>query len=341
MNNKLKYAALLSAVILPLSLVGCQSQSINNSTPQTATLQQTPEVRMMAHLKALQSIAQKHEGHRAVATAGGLATAQYIRDYAKQKGLTAQLIPFENSKKKVGHNVIVEIKGQSIDKAIIIGAHYDSVDQGPGINDNGSGVAVVLELMDYYAQTTPKQTMYFAFWDSEEEGIAGSKAFVDKMSAKQLQGVSAYINVDMVGTKTPTIMLVDSTKSSVDEMEQLLKQQNMKPEDYQPLIESLRAVPTHAGDTKLENYLTQFFKARSYPVRKDVSTLLASDTLPFLGKVPVASLVFFNEQMKGNVLEFAPCYHQACDTLEGIEPKSLNLAIDAIQGLVQHIQTTP
>lgn len=68
-----------------------------------------------------------------------------------------------------------------------------------------------------------------------------------------------------------------------------------------------------------------------------MSTLTTSDTLPFLGKVPVTSLILFNEQMKGDVLEFAPCYHQTCDTLEQVDQASLQLASEAVLDMLQYL----
>ncbi|WP_023269731.1 M28 family peptidase, partial [Acinetobacter gyllenbergii] len=80
----------------------------------------------------------------------------------------------------------------------------------------------------------------------------------------------------------------------------------------------------------LEETLKVFFKAKNLKIKEDVSTLTASDTAPFLGKVPVTAVILFNEQMKGDELEFAPCYHKACDTIEQVDPKSMQLAGDAV-----------
>nr|WP_227865928.1 M20/M25/M40 family metallo-hydrolase [Acinetobacter cumulans] len=295
---------------------------------------------MMEHLQALQDIAVKHAGNRAVGTAGGLASAKYIMNEAKEAGFQAQMIAFENRAKVVGQNIIVEIKGKNIDDAVIVGAHYDSVKTGPGINDNGSGTALLLELIHHYAkpQNKPNNTVYLAFWDSEEEGIGGSQAFVKNLTPSQLQHTLAYINVDMVGTKNPDIMIADVTKSSVDEMEKMLKERGMNETEYKPLLDGLRAIPVHAGDLALEKQLSGFFQQKGITVKKDVSTLTASDTAPFLGKVPVASIILFDEQLKGDVLEFAPCYHQECDSIDLVDPASLSLASEAVLHLMQSLE---
>lgn len=295
---------------------------------------------MMRHLQALQDIANKHGGNRAVGSQGGEASAKYILDQAKASGFIVQLLPFKNREGVVGNNIMVEIQGQSNKEAIIIGAHYDSVKTGPGINDNGSGVALLLELMQQYQQQgiKPKQSIYLAFWDSEEVGIGGSQHFVSKLSDAQLKGIKAYINVDMVGTKNPEILIADTDKSSLAQIEQAAKENGLAEKDYQPILDALRQIPSHPSDLALENSLKAFFKAKNLSIREDTSTLTASDTLPFLGKVPVASIILFNEQMKGNVLEFAPCYHQACDTIDKVDPKSLQLAADAVLHLIQELE---
>lgn len=340
---KFNFLAPLLLIGCSISLFGCASVQTPGISPAevhyaAVTLSST---KMMEHLQALQDIAVKHAGNRAVGTAGGLASAKYIMNEAKEAGFQAQMIAFENRAKVVGQNIIVEIKGKNIDDAVIVGAHYDSVKTGPGINDNGSGTALLLELIHHYAkpENKPNNTVYLAFWDSEEEGIGGSQAFVKSMTPSQLEHTLAYINVDMVGTKNPDIMIADATKSSVDEMEKMLKERAMKDAEFKPLLDGLRAVPVHEGDAALEQVLSKFFKQKGAAVKKDISTLTASDTAPFLGKVPVASIILFNEQMQGDVLEFAPCYHQACDTIDLIDPASLQLASEAVLNLLHYVDS--
>lgn len=291
---------------------------------------------MMTHLHAFEQIAKQHGGNRAVGTQGGLASANYILDQAKKAGFSTELQTFENREKTKGKNIIVEIPGESAQSIILLGAHYDSVKMGPGINDNASGVALLLDLMTQLSsqKVKPKHTIHLAFWDSEEVGIAGSQAYVEKLTAEQLKAIKAYINVDMVGTKDPEILIADGDKSSIDEMEKMLKERGMQEQDYKPLLDGLRSIPSHSGDLALENTLKAFFKAKNLEIKEDVATLTASDTAPFLGKVPVTSVILFNEQMKGDELEFAPCYHKACDTIEQVDPKSMQLAGDAVVHLL-------
>lgn len=322
-------------------LSGCTSFNTEKNITKVQPNQNAAasENSMMHHLQTFEEIAEQNGGNRAVGTAGGLASAQYILEQAKKAGLHAQMLPFENREKTVGQNIVIEIEGQSKDTAVIVGAHYDSVKMGPGINDNASGVAVLLALLQDYAKqkVKPKHTLYLAFWDSEEVGIAGSQAFVKSLSEKQLQGIQAYINVDMVGTKNPNIMIADGDHSSIAEMAAQFKANGLAQSDYQPILDSMSQLPKHPQDAALEERMRQYFKTNNIQIKDDVTTLTASDTLPFLGKVPVTSLILFNEQMKGDELEFAPCYHKACDTIDGVDVNSLNLALNVIQHLLSDL----
>ncbi|WP_298143866.1 M28 family peptidase [uncultured Acinetobacter sp.] len=172
-------------------------------------------------------------------------------------------------------------------------------------------------------------------------GIAGSQHFAKQLTDTQMQAILAYINVDMVGTKNPTALVLDADKSSVNDLEQQLKANGMPLNDYAAMLDGLRSIPSHQGDAHLQQVLSDFLKRKNIPIREDVSILVASDTAGFLGKVPVASIILFNEQIKGDVLEFAPCYHQACDDLSHIDPASLQLAYEAVLKLIEAAQTAP
>ena len=271
--------------LLSFSLMGCTTAQLQPAAPPQ--MLNLSSANMLQHLHALQDIAQAHANNRAIGSQGGRQTVQYIRQTIKTMGLEPAGMVFENRNTLVGKNVIVEIQGQSKDTAIIIGAHHDSVPMGPGINDNGSGVAVLLELIQHIKQQKqpPQHTLYFAFWDSEKDGIGGAKHFVKNLSAKQLEGIQAYINLDMVGTKDPTIQIADGDRSSIAEMQEMLKARGMPENDDQPVIEALGTIPQHPQDQVLEQHLRSFFKNRNIAVKDDVSTLTASDTAPFLGRV--------------------------------------------------------
>lgn len=94
------------------------------------------------------------------------------------------------------NNIEVTKKGDS-EKMIIVGAHYDSVGT-HGVDDNGSGVVVMLEnALRILDQETP-YTIRYVFFGAEEIGLFGSRAYVDKMSQKEKDNTLLMINIDSV-----------------------------------------------------------------------------------------------------------------------------------------------
>ena len=92
----------------------------------------------------------------------------------------------------------------------MLGGHLDSVLDGPGINDNGSGVATLLALAESVAaQPEPALTIRFGFWAAEEFGEFGSTAYVDALSIADRGRLKAYVNLDMVGSVGGTRQVYD------------------------------------------------------------------------------------------------------------------------------------
>jgi hypothetical protein len=122
-----------------------------------------------------------------------LRTRTYIRKELQKFGWQPQLEKFTD-----GVNIFTQRLGT--DKtagAILIAAHYDTVPASPGADDNATGVAVVLEIARLFRSVSTPKTLQLAFFDQEETGLLGSKAFVSQPAhLKNLQGV---IIMDMVG----------------------------------------------------------------------------------------------------------------------------------------------
>lgn len=83
---------------------------------------------------------------------------------------------------------------------VVLGAHLDSVAEGPGINDNASGVGAVLEVAIRLAEEGSASGLRVAFWDAGELGQLGSSAYLDSLSAGERERISAYLNLDMVAS---------------------------------------------------------------------------------------------------------------------------------------------
>ncbi|MEJ6890817.1 M20/M25/M40 family metallo-hydrolase, partial [Bradyrhizobium diazoefficiens] len=99
-------------------------------------------------------------------------------------------------------NVIAESRGGDPNKVLVVGAHLDSVVEGPGINDNGSGTAALLEvaLQMSRLEIKPRQQVRFAFWGAEESGLLGSEHYVGKLTYTALGKIFANLNFDMLGS---------------------------------------------------------------------------------------------------------------------------------------------
>ncbi len=95
-----------------------------------------------------------------------------------------------------GRNVIA--RRGSANPLAIVGAHYDSVPGSPGANDNASGTVAVLELARQLAASPLAQQVWFMFFDGEEDGLWGSRRFVEQ-NPELVRGLKAMINLDMVG----------------------------------------------------------------------------------------------------------------------------------------------
>jgi len=81
----------------------------------------------------------------------------------------------------------------------VVGAHYDSVEAGPGANDNASGVGVLLETARVLAASGDDEGVCFVAFGAEEVGLFGSRSFVDGLNADERAALRGMVNVDMVG----------------------------------------------------------------------------------------------------------------------------------------------
>ena len=100
-------------------------------------------------------------------------------------------------------NVIAETAGGRGDRVAMAGGHLDSVPAGPGINDNGSGTAALLEMADALGGRAPGARIRLAFWGAEELGLIGSRRYVRELEPDERERIVAYLNLDMVGSPQP------------------------------------------------------------------------------------------------------------------------------------------
>jgi len=175
----------------PVAEVRSDISISQNSSPSilperlTIDLPQIDESRLWKHVTSL-------AGERDAETDRTFAR-NYISQQLQTSGFSPELQPFDG-----GINIFAERKGtDSKAGAILVAAHYDTVPNSPGADDNATGVAVVLEVARLLASPPTSRTLQVAFFDREEIGLLGSLAFTGNAAKlKKLQGV---VVLDMVG----------------------------------------------------------------------------------------------------------------------------------------------
>ncbi len=108
-------------------------------------------------------------------------------------------------------NVLASTKKGDPTKQVVVGGHLDSVAEGPGINDNGSGTAAILELAIQLAKTksVPKNQITFAFWSGEEDNLQGSNYYVSQLTDEQAANIALNLNFDMIGSPNAVNFVYD------------------------------------------------------------------------------------------------------------------------------------
>jgi Zn-dependent M28 family amino/carboxypeptidase len=206
------------------------------------------------------------------------------------------------SETREASNVIADTEEGSEDQTVVVGAHLDSVPEGPGINDNGSGSATVLEIAEKMSElgVEPRNRVRFAFWGAEELGLFGSKYYVARLDERQLGDLAVYLNFDMIASP-----------------------------NYIRYI---------YGSGKVREVFENFFATRDLKV-KTVNLKGRSDHGPFAAEgIPAGGLFSGAEGRKtGEQAEvyggeagvaYDGCYHEACDDVGNLSTKALEQLSD-------------
>ncbi|ORV59772.1 amidohydrolase [Mycobacterium fragae] len=131
----------------------------------------------------------------------------------KKSGITTVKLKAD-TKSVHARNVIAQTKTGSATDVVMAGAHLDSVPEGPGINDNGSGVAAVLETALQLGSSPPvRNAVRFGFWGAEELGLVGSRKYVESLDVDALKDIALYLNFDMLGSPNPGYFTYDGDQS--------------------------------------------------------------------------------------------------------------------------------
>jgi Zn-dependent M28 family amino/carboxypeptidase len=201
-------------------------------------------------------------------------------------------------------NVIGETKKGDASHTLVVGSHLDSVVDGPGINDDGSGTATDLEIAETLAKDKikPRNKVRFAFWGAEESGLLGSTHYVENLSPDQVGDLFANLNFDMVASPNYVRFVYDGDSSD-------------------------------AASGQIETLFNNYYAGQGMqtePTPFDGR----SDYGPFLDVgVPAGGLFSGAENVKtpeqaaiygGTAGEpYDACYHQACDDIHNLSTKAL------------------
>jgi aminopeptidase S len=114
------------------------------------------------------------------------------------EGRRATVVVRALSERRATSSVIGESGPADAGRVVMAGGHLDSVPEGPGMNDNASGVAALLHVARRTAGR--ERPLRFAFWGAEEIGLVGSRRYVGDLSRAERRRIAAYVNLDMVGS---------------------------------------------------------------------------------------------------------------------------------------------
>jgi Zn-dependent M28 family amino/carboxypeptidase len=228
--------------------------------------------------------------------------------------------------KKTTRNVIAETKGGNADKTVMLGSHLDSVTDGPGINDNASGSAGLIEVALKLAKATkegkqPANKVRFAWWSAEELGLLGAEDYVAKLAPEQLKKIKLYLNFDMIASPNFGQFVYDGDNS-----------------------DGVGSGPGPEGSAQLEKGINDFLDSKKFP-HEGTDFDGRSDYGPFIDvNIPSGGTFTGAEGVKTAAqaakfggtagVAYDKCYHSKCDDLSNINKKALDINVDVIANAV-------
>jgi Zn-dependent M28 family amino/carboxypeptidase len=216
-------------------------------------------------------------------------------------------------------NVLADSPFGNPDNVVMAGGHLDSVEEGPGINDNGSGSAALLEIALKMAKVETVNKVRFAWWGAEESGLIGSTAYIFDpefgVTQEEYDALALYLNFDMVASPNYVFGVYDGDGS-----------------DF-----GLVGPP---GSDAIEATFKQFYAAAGEPSQGSAFSGRSDYSAFIQVGIPAGGLFTGAEGIKtpeeaalygGTAGEqYDPCYHAACDTFDNVSLKALDVNSDAI-----------
>lgn len=310
--------------------VSTSASATQTDGPLTRRLKEEVSVAgAMPHLQALQKIADENDGNRAAGTSGYRASVEYVVGVLRGAGFEVSTPTYEVShddEDEAGRNVIAQTRTGEPGSVVIIGAHLDSVRDGPGIVDNGSGVASLLEIATRLGpEPAVRNQVRLAFFGHEEAGAKGSEAYLDSLSDGDREKIKLYLNLDMVASPNGGYFAQGGKGDN---------EKAAGPSGSAAIGQVLADQLTKTGVTAPE-----------------IIEFVGDDERPFIkAGIPVGGAE--NGDKKDKTAEQAtawggqggrvydPCYHQACDRVDNVNKVVLDHYLRAIAGTLAHFATS-
>ncbi len=307
----MKLRTISIALVTTGALLGSGLGSATAAPPPTALAgPNIPVSAVQADLNQLQSIATSNGGNRAHGRPGYLASVNWVKSRLDAAGFTTRVQSFSRNG-ATGYNLIADWPGGDLNNVVMLGGHLDSVSAGPGINDNGTGSAGLLEVALAVRSTgfQPTKHLRFAWWGAEELGLVGSTHYVNSLSTTDRSRIDAYLNFDMIGSPNPGYFVYSASG--------------------QP-----------SGSLQLQQTLQGYFSSIGVPTEL-TSVGGRSDHAAFArAGIPVGGTFTGAEGTKTSAqaqkwggtagVAYDRCYHRSCDTTSNVNATALDRNTDAI-----------
>ncbi|RKT55736.1 M28 family peptidase [Saccharothrix australiensis] len=260
---------------------------------------------VQGHLAQFQSFASSGGGHRRAGSSGYTQSVAYVKAKLQAAGYTVAEQRC-TSCTYVSNNLIADWPGGDANQTIMFGAHLDGVSAGPGINDNATGSATLLENALQLAARKPTMAKHvrFAWWTDEEQGLNGSRFYVGQLSSTQRSAIKAYYNFDMVGSRNAGYFINNINTAAAAPLKEYWNSLGLSPEE----------------NTEGAN-------------RSDDASFQRAG-IPSSGYATGASYRKTNAQAAkwGGTAGAAydSCYHSSCDTTSNVNPTALDRAADGV-----------
>ncbi|BCM69610.1 MULTISPECIES: M28 family peptidase [Streptomyces] len=263
--------------------------------------------RVQAHLTEFNAIATRNGGNRRSTGQGYRDSVAYVKGKLQAAGYTVTEQPCTSGcTSGAGPNLIAEWPHGDASKVYMFGAHLDGVSAGPGINDNGSGSATLLEVALKLAETRPSMgaRVRFGWWTDEEQGLNGSEFYVRSLTSAQRTAIKAYYNFDMVASPNGGYFINHITSAAAAPMKAYWDSLNLQPEEN-------TEGAGRSDDYSFENYgIPTSGYAMGASARKT-----SAQAAKWGGTAGAA---------------YDGCYHSSCDTTSNINATGLNRSADGV-----------